>query len=339
MNKTLLIALLVLGASAAPALAQEGPMGSMLAGPGGPGGPGGGDVVRYRFDDAFGRAGQPTITDSRLDMGIILSSSPYDNWSVNERFGHFGLSAPVQIPNGGPAVPRSLWSEQTGVRYSRQMDAGRAWGANAGVGSDSDVLFHSMHETTLSLTLDAKVPSGDRNAWLFFLNYSNNRYFLSGLPIPGVAYQFQTESGKLRGLVGFPFSAFIWTPAPDWDGRLFLFGPRRLNLDAGYHVAGPVRLHGGFDWGGETWLRAERSDNSDQLQFERKRLYAGVQTPLPGRLMLDLTGGRQFDQKFTEGHSFSASGSKATLPPSWFLSASLNWRFGPEPSHPKEMSR
>ena len=36
----------------------------------------------------------------------------------------------MRIADGGPAVPRSLWSEETGVRCSRQMEAGRAWGAH-----------------------------------------------------------------------------------------------------------------------------------------------------------------------------------------------------------------
>jgi hypothetical protein len=310
------------------AAAQEGPIGTALFVLGNPGGSG--DFARYRFEDAFGRAGEPTITDHRFDAGVVVSSTPVDSWAVNEHFEHFGLNAPVQIPDG-PAVPQSLWSEETGVRYARQMEAGRAWGVSAIVGYESDVLFNSIHETSLSLTLDAKVPSGDRNAWLFFLNYSNNRYFLNNVPVPGVAYQFQTESGDLRGLVGIPFAALFWTPAPLWDGRLTVFGPRRLNIDGGCRVDGAVRLHGGFDWGGQTWLRAERSNDDDQLQFERKRLYAGVATPLPGRLLLDLTGGRQFDQEFYEDHTFSPSSLKATLPPSWFLSAALNWRFGPQP--------
>ena len=296
----------------------------MMPGPGGSG-----DFMRYHFENAFGGAGAPAIIDHRLDMGIVVSSSTNDSWSVNERLGHFGLNAPVQISNGGPTVPQSLWTEQSGVQYARQMDGGRAWGASARVGSDSDRLFNSIHETALSLSVDAKVPSGERNAWMFFLNYSNNRYFLSGVPIPGVGYQFQTESGRLRGIVGFPFAALFWTPAPRWDARLSVFGPRRINADAGYRIAGPLRLHGGFDWGGQTWLRAGRADNADTLNFERKRLYAGIEAPLPLRLMLDLSGGRQFDQLFYEDHAFSPNWPKATLRPDWYFSSALTWRFGP----------
>ena len=326
MTAKVLLTVVLAAAALAPAWAQEGPMGAMLAGPGG-----GGDSVRFRFEDAFGASGAPTITDYRLDAGVVVSSSPRDNWSSRERFGHFGLNGLAQIPDGGPAVPRSLWSEETGVRYARQMEAGRAWGASVSAGSDSDRLFNSIHETAFQATLDAKVPSGERNAWLFFLSYSNHRYFANGIPLPGVAYQFVSQSGKLRGIVGFPFAALFWAPAPGWDAKVSAFGPRRMSADAGYRFAGPLRLHGGFDWGGQEWLRAGRANNRDALVFERKRLYAGIETPLPLRLMLDLSGGRQFDQRFYEGHGFSATGSKATLPPGWYLSSTLNWRFGPRP--------
>ena len=326
--KKLLICVLA-AAALVPVRAQEAPMGGLvLPGPGGAGSPG--DFARYRFDDAFGRAGQPTIIEQRLEANVVVSSTPVDNWSVQERFGHFGMSAPVQIP-GGQAVPRSLWSESAGARYTRDMEAGRSWGVSGSVGSDSDVLFHSMRETTFSATIDAKVPSGERDAWLFFLNYSNNRYFLNNVPLPGVAYQFRNESGTLRGVAGFPFVGLFWMPEPLVDARLLVFGPRRVYADAGYRLVDVARLHGGFDWSGETWLPVGRSQYNDQLQFERKRAYVGVETPLPGRLRLDVTGGRQFDQKFYENDANSASAAKATLPPSWFLSAALSWRFGREP--------
>lgn len=317
--KRSLLAVLVL---AAPALlrAQEGPL---L-----PGGPG--NFARYRFEDTFGRAGGPTITDHRLDFAAVVSSSPAGTWSLSQRLGHFGLSDRVQIPNGGPAVPRSLWSEETGARYRRQMEGGRSWGAGASVGSDSDDPFRSIHETTLLVLLDMKVPSGERNAWMFFLNYSNNRYFLNNIPIPGVGYEFQTESRKLRGVVGLPFAALFWTPDPLWEARLSVFGPRRISADVGRRF-GPLKPHAGFDWSGQMWLRAGRSNNSDALNFERKRLYVGLMTPLPSRLMLDVSGGRQFDQLFYEGHGFSPPATRASLPSAWFLSSTLTWRFGPAP--------
>jgi hypothetical protein len=197
------------------------------------------------------------------------------------------------------------------------------------VGSDSDRLFHSIHETIVQATADYRIPSGERNAWLFFLGYSNNRYFLNGAPLPGVSYMFRSESGKFQGIVGFPFVSLRYSPVPLWDARLSAFGPRRLNMDVGRRLRDMARVHAGFEWGGQTWLRAGRTDNASRLTFERKRLYAGVEAPLPYRLSLAFSGGREFDRRFFETASaFSTGGATATLSPAWYLEAMVSWRFG-----------
>jgi hypothetical protein len=47
---------------------------------------------------------------------------------------------------------------------------------------DSDRLPHSIHETIVRASADYRIPSGERNAWLSFLGYSDNRYFLDDAP-------------------------------------------------------------------------------------------------------------------------------------------------------------
>jgi hypothetical protein len=267
--------------------------------------------------------------DNREDGQIVVSTTADSSWSVHERFGHLGINAPIQIPQTGLAVPRSLWSLEGGARYGRRLDGGRSYGVSLSVGSDSDRLFHSIHETVAQVSADYRVPSGERNAWLFFLGYSNNRYFLNGAPLPGVSYMFRSESGKLLGVVGFPFVSLSYLPAPLWDVRLSAFGPRRMNLDVGRRLRDMARVHAGVEWGGQTWLRAGRTDNASRLSFERKRLYAGVEAPLSYRLSLALSGGREFDRRFFETAStFSTSGATATLSPAWYLEAAVSWRFG-----------
>jgi hypothetical protein len=260
---------------------------------------------------------------------VVVSTTPASIWSVHERFGHLGINAPIQIPQTGVAVPQSLWSLEGATRYGRRLDGDRSCGISLSVGSDSDRLFHSIHETIMQASADYRIPSGERNGWLFFLGYSNNRYFLNGVPLPGVSYMFRSESGKVQGIVGFPFFSLRYSPVPIWDARLSAFGPRRLNMDVGRRMRGMTRVHAGFDWGGQTWLRAGRTDNASRLSFERKRLYAGVETPLPYRMSLALSGGREFDRRFFETASaFSTGGATATLSPAWYLEAEVSWRFG-----------
>ncbi len=302
--------------------AEQGPLGGgLLSGPSG-----GGNYVRYGFDDAFGAYGGPALPDHRVEAGIVVSSSAQESISMSERFGHFGMSGDPIIPNAGYPVPRSLWSEQTGARYEHALDGGKSWGAGLGVGSASDRLFNSIRETVFHGTLDLRVPSASGGAWIFLLSYSNNRYFLNNVPLPGVAYEFRSDSGRVRGAVGLPFAAVRWKISRLWDARFSLYGPRRMTADFGRRLMGSVRAHGGFDWGGESWLPAGRSDYYDALNFERKRVYLGLTAPLGRRLILDVSGGRQFDQYFYEGRRLAA-GARAGLPPCWYIatSFSLHW--------------
>ena len=289
----------------------------------------GGNSLRYRFTGVPGGAGAPALTDDRQDLRLVVSTSARGSWSIHERFGHFGVNPPVQLPQAGLAVPRSLWSLEGGLRYEQRLDADRGCRLAVSLGSDSDRLFHSSHETVVQVAADYRVPSRGRNAWLFSLSYSNNRYFLNGAPMPGISYMFRSESGRLRGVVGFPFAALSYTPAPSWDIWLSAFGPRRLSLEAGRRLDKTVRVNAGFEWGGQTWLRAGRADNASRLAFERKRLYAGVEAPLPQRISLTICGGREFDRRFSETTSaFSTGGAATTLPPAWFAETAVAWRWG-----------
>ena len=69
-------------------------------------------------------------------------------------------------------------------------------GLRFNVGSDSDHPFQGIREDTVRLSANYHTPSGPRNAWLFFLTYSNNQHFLNGVPVPGVAYYLESPAGR-----------------------------------------------------------------------------------------------------------------------------------------------
>ena len=148
--------------------------------------------------------GAPSLLDQRESGRFIVSRTASDTWAVNERFGHLGLGEPLAIPQTSFSVPQDLWSLDAGASYNHHLANGRDFGLNFGIGSDSDHPFYSMHETVFRAGLNYRVPSGDKNAWLFFLNYSNNRHFLNNVPLPGFGYFFKADEDKLQGIVGFP---------------------------------------------------------------------------------------------------------------------------------------
>jgi hypothetical protein len=67
------------------------------------------------------------------------------------------------------------------------------------LGSSSDVPFGSFGEVSGAVSAYYMKPSGDRAAWIFMLNYANDRLFLNNVPLPGVAYTSRSEDGRLDG--------------------------------------------------------------------------------------------------------------------------------------------
>jgi len=300
----------------------------------GEGGAPGGNILDYQFRDVPGTPGpSPTMTDERESGRFVVSKTDTDTWSVNERLGLFHVTGLGPIPGTAETMPESLWSVNFGGGYSHSLGGGKSWGLNLGLGSDSDELFHSIHETTIRAGANYRLPSGVHNAWLFSLQYSNNRHFLNGVPLPGVGYYFEALDRRLQGLVGFPYLALRYRPTEDWAGRFSLFGPRNVSAEISRRVAGPVHVYTAFLWGSQEWEIADRQDTSNRLFFDRKRAALGVRSPLPHGLALDVSGGREFDRRFFENDSSSYNTVPTIgLAPAWYGETRLSWRFGATPS-------
>ncbi len=292
------------------------------------------DVLDYQMWGVPAQSGEsPTIVDQSGSPGASSSQKhPAIPWSVNERFGHVGIGEPIAIPGTNDTVPQDLWSIETGGAYNHlfQSLAVRS-SLNLNVGSDSDHPFYSIHETVFRAGANYRVPSGSQNAWLFFLNYSNNRHFFNNIPLPGFGYFFVTDENRLQGLVGFPFIALSYRPTPAWNAQLSDLRPAERS-NAEIWTQGSMTTYGcirRFQCGGsQEWLIADRPDYSDRLVFDKKRVALGVRSPLPYGFLFDVSGGRQFDQRFFVNDSSSYKDVPTEgLPPAWFVETRLSYRF------------
>src|SRR4029077_5173237 len=189
--------------------------------------------------------GTPIITEHRENGQFIVSKNEKETWTVRERFSVLHLSAPVVIPQTNLSIPTQLWSLEGGFGYGRHLANGRSLGASYMTGSDSDRLFYTIHEPVFQANVSYRIPSGDRNAWLLFLSYSNNRHFLNNIPLPGFGYYFALPNRHLKGIIGFPFASLLYTPVERWSATASIFGPRRLRTEMEYIGARP----GGLDVG------------------------------------------------------------------------------------------
>jgi hypothetical protein len=205
------------------------------------------------------------------------------------------------LPDTGQPFPDELWNINFGANYRHLFDNGWVAGAGVNVGSASDKPFHGIDEMTVGVNAFLRIPSGERNAWLFSLAYSPTGEL--HIPIPGVAYVWQ-PSDQFRMNIGLPFQLW-YRPIDDLTLDFSYMLVRTVHARATYRVLPDVFVHGGFDWSNESYFLADRPDRNDRFFSYDKRLSGGVLFRLTPKASLDLSGGYVFDRFYFEGQNYS----------------------------------
>ena len=316
----------ILLACATAATAQEQPLGfgaSPIAGMLAPAANSG----QYSFSAMPGGRGAPDIiSDSFRGTYVVLRSSA-DTVSVSGRAGEVQLgSQPIVLPSG-VIVPSRLWNVEGSGAYSHRISDRRGYGLNLGVGSASDDLFHSIHETEIRASVHYQLPSATYNSWVLMLSYSNNRTFFNNVPLPGAAYLWHDPDLRLDAVIGFPFLSVRWHPDDNWTLSAALAGGVDFNAEAQRRLTDRIALYARVERQPQQWLRADRDDYSNRLVFDEEDARLGLRARLGRGMGLDLSGGRAFDRQFFEAHDAQSRGAaKTTLPNCWLVDARLYWR-------------
>ena len=173
------------------------------------------------------------------------------------------------------------------------------------VGSPSDRPFASLDEMEINATAFLSVPARQRDAWLFFLNYSNIREFLEDVPVvPGFGYAFR-PSEEFSAVITTGIASIQYRPTEKLTLQASYIAIRTVDARIFYQIFRPVRLWVGFDWGSERYLRADRQDSDDRLFYHEKRVRVGAIIGLARELFIDVTGGYAFDRFYFEGEGYS----------------------------------
>lgn len=236
--------------------------------------------------------------DQSLSLNAPLWHDDVNVWSANIGVRSEIFSTAAILPDTHQPFPEDLWNIHFGTSFRHQFDSGWSEISSISLGSASDKPFAPTDRVTIGFNEMVRVPQGEHNAWLFSLSYSNNSQF--AFPIPGVAYLYQ-PSDTFRATLGVPFS-LMWRPREDVIVDASYSILRRVHARV-THLATPLRIFTGFDWGDETYFLSDRPTNDDRFYYYDKRLTAGVQWPLARSLMLELSGGYVFERFYYEGGS------------------------------------
>ncbi|MFA6091970.1 MAG: hypothetical protein WCU88_05040 [Elusimicrobiota bacterium] len=288
---------------------------------------GAGDSARYSFALSPAEPGAPRLAWHQASGSRAVLRSSSDTWSLSGRAGELELSRSPVVTQTGLIVPAKLWDLQAGGAFSRRTGDRRAWGVNSGLGSASDEPFHSIRETEVKAAAYRELPSRERNSWMLFLSYSNNRSFLNNVPFPGAAYVFREPIKGLQAAVGFPFASASYQPGKDWRASFSIFGPTNISIEGARRLFSEAWVYSRFERSPSQWLRADREQRRDRLIFDHQEARVGVRCGTGKGFSVDVSAGRDFRRRFYESRDASRSSvPKAELADAWVSSLRLSWR-------------
>jgi len=276
------------------------------------------------------------LENQKADMGISghafkaltpLWQNPDNELALMAQAGYFNTDTQAILPDSGRKFPDDLWNLSAGFSYRHRSAGGWIWGGFVSLGSPSDKPFHSENETDASLTGFLRLPHGEKNAWLLLLNWTNNRDFLSGSPIPGLAYYYN-PSPKFKAILGAPLLALRYRPLKQWAFSLYYMYPRNVDARLTWQPIKRLRLYTGFDWTNQRFYLADRPHTENMLFYFQKRGFLGAGYELGGGLYLNLETGYSFDRLFFEGENYQdRHQERLDLENAWFASLKLGIRF------------
>ena len=232
----------------------------------------------------------------------------------------------ARLPTDRVRFPHALWNIQAGAGYLGQLSGGWSWGATLNLGTASDHPFNSLAEATLAAMAFLRKPSGDDNAWLFYIVSTSNGQLGRNIPVPGVAYEYHTA--RLTAVVGFPFVTIDYRPIREFQFEMTYAALTDVFMRLNWHLTDHARVFGGFVWTNQAWFRADRKDRRDQFFEYEKRWEGGFGWKLDRRLDLRLDGGYAFDRFFVENRGVSFSGrNRVTIAPGPFVSGQLEVKY------------
>jgi hypothetical protein len=248
---------------------------------------------------------QPTsLAEYREDFAIAapIWQDCRNEWSVsaNVRAEEFHTSA--ILPNTLQPFPDDLIDVRFGTSYRHQFDNDWIAGIGGSFGSASNKPFNSVNELTGGVNAFLRVPSFDRDAWLFTISYSTNSQI--NVPIPGVAYLW-IPSDYFQAVIGFPFASVNYLPTDELTLSFSYALLTTIHARATYRITRPLRVYAAFDWDNESYFRVPRADDRDRFFYYEKRVSAGVQYVIGPRTNLDFSAGYAFNRFYFEGQTLS----------------------------------
>lgn len=255
---------------------------------------------RQGLDMGFKRGG--------LKFSMPLSQDKQHEWSVATKLDHLKIDSSARMPTTGEPFPADLWDVKFSTAYRRRHDNGWISAMAFRVGAAGDEPFASAGETTVGATGMLRVPSGQRNAWLYYANFSNELDELRSFPLGGVGYHWvRDKEYKLQAIIGAPVMWVSYRPTKRVVLAAVVVAPSKADAKASLHLNDELSLYTAYDWSGRKYIRHDRADDDYRMNMREQRVRLGVKWEINDVFSFDVSGGYAFDRYVYEGRGFGGS--------------------------------
>lgn len=283
------------------------------------------------FFDTFPSSGVNRVNQKseQIDasMFVPVYQSENSTYAISGKYQHLDFGNLLADSNFVPV--EELYSHQYGFAWSHQEANESSWSLTGTFGSASNKPFEGSDVSSLDVTMIRKfTPKTDGSFWTLYVNYSNNRAFLSNVPIPGFSYIFMNQKKTRGGALGIPIVSYWWRPTKKLSMSVFAIVPARAQTQIGYMVWGSIQANLKFEFGQQTYFRSGRSDKREQLFYETSKLAASLKTFLGRATFFEIELLRLFNRSLYDGNSvFDLTSERMNLPHEWQVMTSLQLSF------------
>jgi hypothetical protein len=185
-------------------------------------------------------------------------------------------------------------------RYFGQNDKVRS--VNASYGSASDRPFARSANNTQS----ANYLHQFNAKWWGVVNYSNNRNFANGVPLPGFFYAVKMSREETL-LLGLPVIFWRKRYASGFDLHTVAFLPWNYRFQAGYYWDPFTGVTLGFEHQPQQYFREDREQTRERFFYREQKIVLALNgAVIPRVLQWRLEVGRAFNRSFFEAENFSS---------------------------------
>jgi hypothetical protein len=285
-------------------------------------------VTFYSDERVDGQNTRLDLTQYNFTLVTPLFQNSTDEFAFSARLRYQDYDTEARLPDSGQRLPEELFDARAGLSYRHKFANAWILGGSVDVGSASDKPFHSEDELVVRAAALLRVPSGERNAWLFSLTYASDVeiFRLRHIPVPGIAYLY-APSDRFKAVIGFPFMSVEYKPIEPLTLEAAYFPVRTARVRATYAIFRPLRVFVGFDADHDSYYLADRGDKDDQLYYYEKRITAGMRFDLR-HVGIEVTGGYVFDRFYFEGERYSERNeNRFNVDDGTFVAARLSFRW------------